>query len=256
MSGRLRYGNWIRWKVLLLLGVSALAAGLLGLFPIQPVLRIAAELLSIGLFISFAYPFYLYWMFAPQGGNLQDDLYELILQTLGEEVVGEALDIGTGNGILAVKLAQRHPSLRVTGLDYWGRNWEYSQSVCDENARVGKVSERVRFVKGDAAKLDFDQAVFDVAVSNLTFHEVKSARQKRDVVREALRVVKPGGRFVFVDYFFADQHYGDPAGFEEFLSGLGLARVTLRPLGEVLKLSPLLRHRRALGRVGILSGVK
>ena len=49
------------------------------------------------------------------------------------------------------------------------------------------------------------------------FHEVHSARDKRDVVREDLRVIRPGGAFAFQDLFGQKKVYGD---MEEFLHDL------------------------------------
>lgn len=63
------------------------------------------------------------------------------------------------------------------------------------------VASRIHFEKGDAAHLNYADETFDAAVSNFVFHEVHSARDKRDVVREALRVVKRGGAFSFQDLF-------------------------------------------------------
>lgn len=58
----------------------------------------------------------------------------LILQSLGAVPEGVILDIGSGNGVLAVKVAQQNRAAKVIGMDYWGKDWEYSKSVCDENA--------------------------------------------------------------------------------------------------------------------------
>lgn len=61
--------------------------------------------------------------------------------------------------------------------------------------------DRESFWISDAAHLDFDTESFDAVVSNFVFREVHSAKDKRDVVREALRVVKKGGSFSFQDMF-------------------------------------------------------
>ena len=74
--------------------------------------------------------------------------------------------------------------------------------------------------------------------------------------REALRVVRAGGRFAFVDYFYSAKLYGSPAEFEGYLSGLELSHFELRPLREMMALPLLLRHPRILGRVGIVYGRK
>ena len=49
------------------------------------------------------------------------------------------------------------------------------------------------------------------------FHEVRSAKDKRNVVREALRVIKPGGAFAFQDMFGQKQVYGDMEEFTDML---------------------------------------
>ena len=86
-------------------------------------------------------------------------------------------------------------------MDYWGAEWSYAKDQCEKNARAEGVADRVIFQKGDAAHLDFPDGTFDAAVSNFVFHEVRSEKDKRKIVREALRVVKKGGSFAFQDLF-------------------------------------------------------
>jgi SAM-dependent methyltransferase len=256
MTTRLKYGNWIRVRALWALGLSALAMGILSLCPLNLWIRIPAALLFVVLFISFLYPLYAYYMFSPSGGNMQDRLYDLVIKSLGGEIKGNVLDIGSGNGILAIRLAQAYPTAHVKGVDYWGKNWEYSKSVCDENARLAEVEEQVRFHKGDAAALDVADSSFDAVVSNLTFHEVKTVPQKRELVKEALRVLRPGGKFAFVDLFYDSKYYGDISELESFLRGLGLSQVTVSPLAQAIALSKPLMHPKILGWAGIIWGKK
>jgi ubiquinone/menaquinone biosynthesis C-methylase UbiE len=75
------------------------------------------------------------------------------------------------------------------------------------------VKDRVYFQKGDAANLDFADASFDAEISNFVFHEVRSQPDKLALIREALRVLKPDGVFVFEDIFFAKSHYGEMKDF-------------------------------------------
>ena len=65
--------------------------------------------------------------------------------------------------------------------------------------------------------MDFADGTFDGAVSNFVFHEVRSAKEKRDVVKEALRVVRKGGAFAFQDMFGQKALYGDMEAFTEEL---------------------------------------
>lgn len=256
METQLNYGNWIRKKILLILGLCALGMGILSLIPFGFLYQLVMACLFVITFISFLFPLYSYVMFSQKGGRIQDKVYNLIIRHLGPPIAGRLLDIGSGNGVLAVKLAQQHGEAEVVGIDYWGKDWEYSKGVCDKNAQIGGVEKRVHFQKGDAAALEFASDTFDGAVSNLTFHEVRSVADKREVIREALRVVKGRGRFAFVDYFYNAKLYGTAAEFENYLQGLKLSHFEMKPLREMIELPLLLRHPKILGQVGIVYGRK
>jgi release factor glutamine methyltransferase len=57
----------------------------------------------------------------------------------------QALDIGTGSGNLAIAAAHQHPGAQVTAIDISSEALE----VASRNAKRQKVTERVRFLKGD-----------------------------------------------------------------------------------------------------------
>jgi ubiquinone/menaquinone biosynthesis C-methylase UbiE len=157
---------------------------------------------------------------------------------------------------LAIKLAQQHEKAEVTGIDYWGKDWEYSKSVCEKNAQAARVESRVHFQRGDAASLEFTGDMFDGAISNLTFHEVKSVANKRSVLQEALRVIKSGGVFAFVDYFHDAKYYGNNSEFEKFLGDMKLAQLDYKPLRDLISMPLFLKHPKILGKVGIIYGRK
>jgi len=256
MDAQLEYGNWIRKKNLLILGLCTLGTGALIFIPLGSLYRIIVTILFAIILISFLFPLYAYVMFSQKGGKLQEKIYTLIIQSLGKDVKGRILDIGSGNGVLAVKLAQQYSEVEVIGIDYWGKDWEYSESICENNAQAAKVENRLHFQKGDAAKLDFDNETFDAAISNLTFHEVKSVANKNSLVREALRIVKESGTFAFIDYFYDKKYYGDKMEFEKFLIGLNLAHFEYKPLRDLIAIPALLNHPKILGKVGIIYGKK
>jgi SAM-dependent methyltransferase len=253
---QLDYGNWIRKKNLLILGLCTLGVGALIFIPLGFLYRLTVTLLFTITLISFLFPLYAYVMFSQKGGRFQEKIYNLIIQSLGAKVKGRILDIGSGNGVLAVKLAQQHCEAEVVGIDCWGKDWEYSKGVCEKNARAAKVESRVHFQKGDAAALEFAADTLDGAISNLTFHEVQSVADKREVVREALRVVKPGGTFAFADYFYDAKYYGKASEFEDYLRGMKLSQFEYKPLRDMIAIPMLLRHPKILGKVGIICGRK
>jgi SAM-dependent methyltransferase len=256
MKTQLDYGNWIRKKNLIILGLCTLGVGSLMFIRLGSLYQIILTILFVIIFISFSFPLYAYIMFSQNGGRFQEKVYNLIIQTLSTDVEGRILDIGSGNGVLAVKLALQHEKVDVTGIDYWGKDWEYSKNVCERNAQAAKVESRVHFQKGDAAALGFTDDTFDGAISNLTFHEVKSAADKRTVMQEALRVVKPGGAFAFVDYFYDEKYYGKNSEFEKYLMDLKLTQIEFKPLQELITIPTLLKHPKILGKVGIIYGRK
>lgn len=255
MADELNYGNWIRKKRLLFIGLATLGLGASMFLPLGAYFRIAATAMFVVIAISFLIPLYAYVAFSQHGGRVQEKVYDLIIQRLGA-VSGNVIDLGSGNGVLAVKLARDNDRAEVVGIDAWGKEWEYSMAVCLRNAETAGVNQRVRFQKGDAARLEFADGSFDAAVSNLTFHEVRSVKDKKLVMQEALRVVKPGGTFAFVDYFYETKHYGPSSELYGFLKGLRLKSYECMPLSRVLTLPAVLRHPRVLGNVGIIYGEK
>jgi SAM-dependent methyltransferase len=256
VQAQLDYGNWIRKKNLYILGLCIIGVAALNFIPLGFLYHLVITILSGILLVSLLFPLYAYVMFSQSGGKFQDKIYTLIIQSLGPTVKGRVLDIGSGNGVLAVRLAQQHVEVEVLGIDYWGKNWEYSKSVCEKNARAVQVDRRVHFQKGNAAALNFALDTFDGVISNLTFHEVQSMTDKREVMREALRVLKPGGKFAFIDYFYDAKYYGKALEFGNILRSLNLAQVECKPLRDVVAVPLLLRHPNALGKVGIVCGQK
>jgi ubiquinone/menaquinone biosynthesis C-methylase UbiE len=120
------------------------------------------------------------------------------------------LDIGCGSGHLLSKIAKRHPEAELVGIDYWGDDWEYSKDLCINNFRAENIRNKVEFRKETASNLPDDIGMFDCVVSCLTFHEVKDVNDKTVSIREALKHLKTGGKFVFIDLFQDPKYYPDP----------------------------------------------
>ena len=152
-------------------------------------------------------------------------VHEHLVEHLDWNGEGRLLDIGCGAAALTVRCAKAFPKAQITAMDYWGAEWNYAKEQCEKNAQIEGVADRTSFQKGDAAKLDFPDESFDAAVSNFVFHEVRTAKDKRDVVREALRIVKKGGVFSFQDMFSQKALYGDMEQFVRELKAEGISEV-------------------------------
>ena len=244
------YGNWVSVRIPYALG--ALAILLLGLSFVFPLVIVGA----IASLVAFGYFMYARYRFSPRGGDLQAKIRELVLHRIEWDGEGYALDIGCGNAALTICVAKRFPTARVTGIDYWGGKWEYSRAVCERNATIEGVADRVNFQKASASALPFEAGSFDAAVSNLVFHEVSDTKEKRDLIEEALRVVRKGGAFAFQDLFLVNRLYGDVEDLLEVIRGWGIESVEFLDTAHSGSVPKALRLPFMLGAIGILYGVK
>jgi SAM-dependent methyltransferase len=249
-NNALDYGNWVSKRLIYTFGV--LDAVFFALAFLVWVLVIPA-LLCLAVALYFLYARYL---FSPKGGNVQNRIWETVISNLDWNGEGQALDIGCGNGALTIKLARKFPSVRVTGIDYWGKRWEYSKNACEANAKAESVDDRVAFQKASALKLPFEDEYFDAAVSNLVFHEISDAKDKRELIREALRVVKKGGKFAFQDLFLLKQVYGDVDELVAIIKSWGITKVEFVETRNEPFIPAALKLPFMVGRIGIIKGEK
>jgi SAM-dependent methyltransferase len=249
-SARPDYGNWVPLKLIYVPGVLAVAS--LGLNLLHP-----AFLLGTAFFLAcLVYFAYARYQFSHHGGRLQARIRNGVLDHLDWNGEGTALDIGCGNGPLTTALARQHPHAEVVGIDCWNGLWDYSKEACDQNAAAEGVGERVRFQKASAASLPFDDESFEAAVSNFVFHEIREVKDKTDLVKEALRVVKKGGKFCFQDVLAGGGSYGDPDQLLQAIGGWDVQEARYVDTSSADFIPRLLRNPIMVGSIGIICGTK
>jgi SAM-dependent methyltransferase len=188
----------------------------------------------------------------PRGGDFQNRIHQLLIDSVGSE--GRLLDVGCGSGQLLIRCAKSAPGNYV-GLDYWGHDWEYSQSQAERNAELEGV-QGLRFLHGSASRLPFADADFARVVSSLTFHEVRDVADKTVCLAEALRVLAPGGRFAFVDLFDDTKLFDGRGHVLKAIARNGGKIESARSLSEVLELCFPLNLAKVLKYAVLVSGTK
>ena len=120
-------------------------------------------------------------------------LRDAALDALGSRIEGRTLQIACVYGNLTDRLRARlttRGSLDVV---------DVLRVQLDNLARKVTGDPRVGLIQGDSAALDIPDASYDRALLFFLLHEQPEDVRRRTVA-EALRVVKPGGRLVILDY--------------------------------------------------------
>jgi SAM-dependent methyltransferase len=247
---KLDYGNWVSSRLLFVVGMVGV------LFLVLSFVFLVLIFGAVFFVLIFVYFMYARFKFSQRGGNIQALIQELVLDHLDWDGEGRAIDIGCGNGPLTIMIAKKFHNANVTGIDYWGGMWGYSKSVCVRNAEIEGVVGRVNFQKASASTLPFDDEFFDAAVSNFVFHEVSDTKNKRDLIKEALRVVKKGGKFAFQDLFLAKRVYGEVDDLLETIRSWGIESVEFLDTSHSDFIPKALKLQFMLGKIGILYGKK
>jgi len=114
-------------------------------------------------------------------------------------------DIACGTGRLLRDVRRALPAIRLTGVDL---SHAY---LAEAQAHMGRL-RAARFIAGNAETIPLPDASQDIVTTVFLFHELPPD-VRRTVAREFARVLKPGGRLIFVDSL----QMGDQPGWDGLL---------------------------------------
>lgn len=161
----------------------------------------------------------------------EDVVENAVLTTVGKAPLHAVLDLGTGTGRMLELLAPR--AQRAVGIDQSPAMLNLARTRL-ENAGIRNVQLR----QGDLYALPVERDGYDLVIVHQVLHYLDDPAR---ALREAARVLRPGGRIVVVDFaphaneFLREQHAHRRLGFaaaeiEGFLREAGLEQAAHRDL--------------------------
>ena len=130
-----------------------------------------------------------------------------LLQDLKPKSTDSALDVATGTGFTALSLAKLVKS--VKGIDVTGEMLGEARRLAESEGL-----DNIEFELGDAMKMKFDDASFDIVTTRRATHHFKDVPR---FLHEARWVLKPGGRLCMVAM-------SPPDGAETFFNNIEILR--------------------------------
>jgi demethylmenaquinone methyltransferase / 2-methoxy-6-polyprenyl-1,4-benzoquinol methylase len=103
------------------------------------------------------------------------------------------LDVAGGTGDIAFRFLKRAPQAQATVFDM-------TQSMLDagrKRAEASQLADRLDWICGDAMALPFADNSFDVYTISFG---IRNVTRIQDAINEAYRVLKPGGRFMVLEF--------------------------------------------------------
>ena len=216
------------------LGIISLITRLLGVWSRQDLIAVIARpLIGAGLSCGAMGLWMIYDSKIGKVREREDYLDKIVWR--GDERV---LDVGCGLGLFLIGAAKRLKTGRAVGIDLWQAEDLSGNTPAGtlNNATIEGVADKVEVHTGDARKLPFDDASFNVVLSSMALHNIYNAGERQTAVREIARVLKSGGRVLILDVRHTNQYAATlrDAGLDaRCVQGIGSYLLTVISLGSI-----------------------
>jgi len=130
---------------------------------------------------------------------------ELLRRNFGRDLQSvKVLDVGCGTGYWLRDLIKWGVAPEnLAGVDLLEESVAEARQRCPNGVRIDCES---------AARLAFEDGAFDLVLQALVFTSILDASLKKQVAREILRVLRPGGALLWYDFTFNNPRNPDVAG--------------------------------------------
>jgi len=123
-----------------------------------------------------------------------DSRWRRVLAAMARPRAGEVVcDMAVGTGEVAIAIAKRYPRSRVVGVDYSKGMLKRARLKVDEKC----LAERINLVEADVRATSLAGASVDVVTNAFGLRNIPD---RPAVLAEFLRVLRPGGRLLILDF--------------------------------------------------------
>ena len=148
---------------------------------------------------------------------------EILSQRANITSKDRVLDAGCGVGGSSIWLANE-VGCSVTGITLSA----HQVAECSKNAKERGVAEKTEFQVADFTATGYGDASFDVVWA---VESVCHAEDKMDFIKEAFRLLKPGGRLILADFFATRENFNEEEQklMDDWLSGWSVKALDYTP---------------------------
>lgn len=112
-----------------------------------------------------------------------------------EHSPSQVMDLGTGTGDMAIRMALEMPQTKIIGYDFSEPMLEVARTKAQKHS-ISNIS----FMEGDAAEMPFENNTFDVIGISFAFRNMTYKNKNTSLyLHEMMRVIKPGGKLIAVE---------------------------------------------------------
>ena len=119
--------------------------------------------------------------------GMHKSIKKAALENLNIENNQEIIDLCTGTGDITGILAEINPTLKIIGVDFSSKMLKLAK----------KKHPNMKFLESDCANLPLEDDSFDICTM---FFGYRNVEDKERCIKEIVRVLKPSGQFVHLDF--------------------------------------------------------